>query len=46
VAAVDLRLPIREMITVGQLIDSSLAQERLMARLSGFFGLLALGLAV
>jgi predicted permease len=45
VAAVDPRLPIREMTTVGQLIDSSLAQERLMARLSGFFGLLALGLA-
>jgi predicted lysophospholipase L1 biosynthesis ABC-type transport system permease subunit len=45
VAAVDPRLPVREMITIGQLIDSSLAQERLMARLSGFFGLLALGLA-
>jgi predicted permease len=45
VAAVDTRLPVREMITIGQLIDSSLAQERLMARLSGFFGLLALGLA-
>jgi predicted permease len=45
VAAVDPRLPVREVITIGQLIDSSLAQERLMARLSGFFGLLALGLA-
>jgi predicted permease len=45
VAAIDPRLPVREMITIRQLIDSSLAQERLMARLSGFFGLLALGLA-
>src|SRR5262249_49137159 len=45
VAAVDPRLPVPGMITIRQLIDSSLAQERLMARISGFFGLLALGLA-
>jgi hypothetical protein len=45
VTAVDPRLPVREMITVVQLIDSSLDQERLMARLSGFFGLLALGVS-
>jgi ABC-type antimicrobial peptide transport system permease subunit len=38
-------MPVREMITIRQLIDSTLAQEQLMARLSGFFGLLALGLA-
>jgi len=45
VAAVDPRLPLREVYTIEQLMDSALAQERLMARLSGFFGVLALALA-
>ena len=39
------RLPLREMVTIEQLVDSALAQERLMARLSGFFGILAVTLA-
>ena len=45
VGTVDPRLPIREMFTVEQLVDSALATERLMARISGFFGVLALVLA-
>ena len=45
VAEVDPRLPLREIYTVEQLLDSAMAQERLMARLSGFFGALVLGLA-
>jgi predicted permease len=38
-------LPVREMVSVKSLIDDSLAQERLLARLSGLFGLLGLGIA-
>ena len=45
IASVDPRLPVREMYTVEQLLDSDLAQERLMAHLSGSFGALVLGLA-
>ena len=45
VAAIDPALPLREMFTIEQLVDSSLARERLMARISGFFGVLALVLA-
>jgi putative ABC transport system permease protein len=45
VTAVEPRLPLREMYTVEQLLDSAIAQERLMARLSGFFGALVLALA-
>jgi predicted permease len=45
IAAVDPRLPLHEVYTVEQLLDSALAQERLMARLSGFFGALVLVLA-
>jgi predicted permease len=45
VTTVDARLPLREIYTVEQLLDSAMAQERLMARLSGFFGVLVLGLA-
>jgi predicted permease len=44
-ATIDPRLPLREMLTIEQLVDASLAQERLMARISGFFGVLALVLA-
>jgi predicted permease len=45
VAAADPRLPVREMLTMRQLVESSLAQELLLAKISGVFGLLALGLA-
>jgi predicted permease len=45
VAAADPRLPVREMLTMRQLVESSLAQELLLARISGVLGLLALGLA-
>ena len=38
-------LPVREMFTVEQLIDASIGQERLLARLAGLFGLLALSIA-
>jgi predicted permease len=45
VSGVDPRLPVRDMFTIEQLVDSALAKERLMARLSGCFGGLALVLA-
>ncbi len=45
VAEIDATLPLREMFTIEQLVDSSLARERLLARISGFFGVLALVLA-
>jgi putative ABC transport system permease protein len=45
VSSLDERLPVRDTFTVEQLVDSALAQERLMARLSGGFGGLALVLA-
>lgn len=45
VGEIDPALPLREMFTIEQLVDGSLARERLMARISGFFGVLALILA-
>jgi predicted permease len=45
VAQIDPNLPLREVTTESQQIDRLLFQERLVARLSGFFGLLALALA-
>src|SRR5690242_11071429 len=38
------RLPVREMLTVRQLVEASLAEERLLARISTVFGILSLGL--
>lgn len=45
VAQISPNLPLRDMTTESQQIDRLLFQERLVARLSGFFGLLALALA-
>jgi predicted permease len=45
VAQIDPNLPLRDVTTESQQIDRLLFQERLVARLSGFFGLLALALA-
>ena len=45
VAQIDPNLPLRDVTTESQQIDRLLFQERLVARLSGFFGLLALLLA-
>jgi predicted permease len=45
VSQVDGNLPIFDVITESQSIDQLLFQERLVARLSSFFGLLALALA-
>jgi len=42
---VDSNLPLSHMRTQTQVIDELLSQERLIARLSGFFGVLALALA-
>ncbi len=42
---VDSNLPLTEMETQTEVVNDLLAQERLMARLSGFFGMLALALA-
>jgi hypothetical protein len=45
VAQVDPTLPIPEIVTIKSLIDDSLAQEILLAWLSGLFSILALGMA-
>src|SRR5205085_9110766 len=45
VAQLNPNLPLRDVTTQSQQIDRLLFQERLVARLSGFFGLLALALA-
>ena len=45
VRQIDPNLPLRDVTTESQQIDRLLFQERLVARLSGFFGLLALALA-
>jgi ABC-type antimicrobial peptide transport system permease subunit len=45
VFAADRNLPIFEIATQSEEIDQSLFQERLMARVSGFFGVLTLALA-
>ena len=42
---VDRNLPVREVITLAEQVDRTLTRERLVARLTGFFSLLALGLA-
>jgi predicted permease len=44
-ATIDSNLEIGDIATLAQLVDDNMIQERLVARLSGFFGLLALGLA-
>jgi predicted permease len=45
VAAVDHRIPIIDIITVSEEVKNNLTQQRLIARLTSIFGLLALGLA-
>jgi ABC-type antimicrobial peptide transport system permease subunit len=45
ISLVDATLSIPETTTVESLIDDSLAQERLLAKLSSLFGMLALGIA-
>lgn len=45
VAEINPNLPLRDVTTESQQIDRLLFQERLVARLSGFFGLLAMALA-
>jgi predicted permease len=45
IAEINPHLPLRDVTTESQQIDRLLFQERLVARLSGFFGLLALALA-
>jgi len=42
---VDRNLPVREVITLAEQVDRTLTRERLVARLTGLFSLLALGLA-
>jgi predicted permease len=42
---VDPMLPVREIVTVGDLLERGLTRERLVARLAGSFGVLALLLA-
>jgi len=44
-AELERNLPIRDVTTMAEVVDRSLARELLTARLSGFFGLLALALA-
>jgi len=44
-AAIDTNLPIQDVATLTQLVDDTIIQERLVANLSGFFGVLALALA-
>lgn len=43
-AEVERNLPITDVATMGEVVDRSLARERLIAKLSGFFSLLALAL--
>jgi predicted permease len=45
VSEIDSNVPLFDVKTIEDQIDESLVQERLVARLSGFFGLLALALA-
>ena len=45
VAAVDHRIPIIDITTLNEEVKSNLTQQRLIARLTSIFGLLALGLA-
>ena len=45
VAAVDHRIPIIDIVTLNEEVKNNLTQQRLIARLTSIFGLLALGLA-
>ena len=45
VAAVDHRIPIIDIMTLNEEVKNNLTQQRLIARLTSIFGLLALGLA-
>jgi predicted permease len=45
VASVDRKLPLREVVTIKELLERGLTSERLVARLAGSFGVLALLLA-
>jgi putative ABC transport system permease protein len=45
VRELDPNLPVLDLRTMNEVVDASLAQERLLAQLAGFFGLLALLLA-
>jgi predicted permease len=45
IASVDRDLPVREVVTMGSVIERGLSRERLVARLAGAFGVLALLLA-
>jgi predicted permease len=45
IGKVDRNLPVPEVVTVGSLIERGLSRERLVARLAGGFGILALVLA-
>jgi predicted permease len=42
VASVDRKLPLREVVTIKELLERGLTSERLVARLAGSFGVLAL----
>jgi predicted permease len=45
IAAVDANLPVREVVMLGNVVERGLSRERLVARLAGSFGILALALA-
>jgi predicted permease len=45
IAEIDRNLPVREIMTLADQVDRTLTQEKLLARLTGFFSLLAVGLA-
>jgi predicted permease len=45
IASVDPNLPVREVVPVAELLGRGLSRERLMARLAGVFGMMALLLA-
>jgi len=45
IRSIDANLPIYDVTTMDRMVGASLVQERLMAILSGFFGVLALGLS-
>ena len=45
IRAIDSNLPVYDVITMDRLAESTLVQQRMLAILSSFFGLLALGLS-
>jgi predicted permease len=45
IASADRNLPVREVVTLGNLVERGLSREKLVARLAGSFGILALVLA-